>query len=160
MSLHYNPFGRYVMDKRLVERYYDISSDFNDSLSLIAILLIINKKSELTFPELKTHLNELEFKKDMIDNIEEIALSTESHEMGRLIRLLSPIDQLFVREKPRDIPSIITEGRKKIKTKKKSRAKKVKKQKEWKPPRGSNGKKLAPPSPKRYYTTELIKVTP
>lgn len=105
------------MDKRLVERYYDISSDFNDSLSLIAILLIINKKSELTFPELKTHLNELEFKSDTIDNIEEIALTTESHDMGRLIRLLSPIDQLFVREKPRDIPSIITEGRKKMKKK-------------------------------------------
>lgn len=105
------------MDKRLVERYYDISSDFNDSLSLIAILLIINKKSELTFPELKIHLNELEFKKDLIDNIEEISLTTESHEMGRLIRLLSPIDQLFVRERPRDIPSVITEGRKKFKKK-------------------------------------------
>lgn len=105
------------MDKRLVERYYDISSDFNDSLSLIAILLIINKKSELTFPELKTHLNELDFKADIIDSIEEIALSTESHDMGRLIRLLSPIDQLFAREKPRDIPNIITEGRKKMKKK-------------------------------------------
>lgn len=105
------------MNKRLVERYFDIASDFNDSLSLIAILLIIHKKSELTFPELKTHLNELEFKTDTIDSIEEIALTTESHDMGRLIRLLSPIDHLFVRERPRDIPSIITEGRKKMKKK-------------------------------------------
>lgn len=113
------------MDKRLVERYYDISSDFNDSLSLIAILLIINKKSELTFPELKTHLNELEFKADIIDSIEEIALSTESHDMGRLIRLLSPIDQLLVRERVRNIPSSITEGRKRIKLKKKIKSKKI-----------------------------------
>lgn len=105
------------MDKRLVERYYDLSSDFNDSLSLIAILLIIHKKSELTFPELKTQLNELEFKSDTVDNIEDIALTTESHDMGRLIRLLSPIDQLFVRERVRNIPSSITEGRKKFKKK-------------------------------------------
>jgi len=105
------------MNKQLIDRYYDLTSDFNDSLSLIAILLIIHKKSELTFPELKTQLNELEFKADTIDNIEDIALTTESHDMGRLIRLLSPIDQLFVREKPRDIPSTITEGRKKFKKK-------------------------------------------
>ena len=108
------------MDKRLVERYYSVASDFNDSLSLIAILLIIHKKSELTFPELKTHLNELEFKADIIDSIEEIALSTESHDMGRLIRLLSPIDQLFVRERPRMIPNVITLGRERIRTKKKA----------------------------------------
>jgi len=99
------------MNKHLIDRYYDLASDFNDSLSLIAILLIINKKSELTFPELKTQLSELEFNSDMIDSIEEVALLIESHDMGRLIRLLSPIDQLFVRERPRDIPSIITKGR-------------------------------------------------
>ena len=105
------------MDKRLVERFYSLASDYNDSLSLIAILLIIHKKSELTFPELKTQLNELEFKVDTIDSIEDMALSIESHDMGRLIRLLSPIDQLFVRERPREIPSTITEGRKKFKKK-------------------------------------------
>lgn len=105
------------MDKRLIERYYDISSDFNDSISLISILLILNKKSELTFPELKNNLSELEFKSDTVDSIEDVALSIESHDMGRLIRLLSPIDQLFARERPRDIPSVITEGRKKMKKK-------------------------------------------
>lgn len=105
------------MNKRLIERYYDVSSDFNDSISLIAILLIIHKKSELTFPELKTKLSELEFKDDTIDSIEELALSIQSHDMGRLIRLLSPIDNLFVRERPREIPSVITEGRKKMKKK-------------------------------------------
>lgn len=105
------------MNKNLIERYYDTCSDFNDSLSLIAILLIINKKSELTFPELKNLLNELEFEEDIIDHIEDMALSIESYDMGRLIRLLSPIDQLFVREKPRDIPSVITKGREKFKTK-------------------------------------------
>lgn len=105
------------MSKNLIERYYDTCSDFNDSLSLIAILLIVNKKSELTFPELKNHLSELAFKADTIDSIEELALSIESSDMGRLIRLLSPIDLLFVRERPRMIPSVITTGREKFKTK-------------------------------------------
>lgn len=103
------------MDSKLINRYYDIASDFNDSISLIAILLIINKKSELSFPELKEYLGNLELGLKIVEDIEDIALSIQSSEMGRLIRLLSPIDLLFVREKPRDIPSIITKGRENIK---------------------------------------------
>lgn len=105
------------MNKKLIERYYDVCSDFNDSLSLIAILLIINKKSELSFPDLKTLLNELEFEEDIVNHIEDLTLSIKSEDMGRLIRLISPIDKLFVRERPRDVPSVITKGREKFKTK-------------------------------------------
>lgn len=105
------------MDINLITRYYDISSDFNDSISLMVVLLIINKKSELEFHELKDTLSNLEFDDVLLDNLEDVALNIESHDMGRLIRLLSPVDKLFVREKPRDIPNIVTEGRKKIKKK-------------------------------------------
>jgi hypothetical protein len=105
------------MNKKLIDRYYEIASDFNDSISLISILLIINKKSELTFPELKAHLVDLDFNSDLLDDIEDVALSIESQELKRLVRLLSPIDQLFVRERVRNIPSVITEGRKKMKKK-------------------------------------------
>lgn len=110
----------------LVERFYDIASDFNDSLSLIAIMLIVTKRSELDFVELKTTLCDLEFDGALVDQIEDLACSTPSHDMGRLIRLLSPIDKLFVREKPRDIPSIITKGREKMKNKKKPKPRAVK----------------------------------
>ena len=103
------------MDSKLINRYYDIASDFNDSISLIAILLIINKKSEMTFPELKSYLSDLDLDLKTVEDIEDITLSIQSSDMGRLIRLLSPIDLLFVREKPRDIPSIITTGRENIK---------------------------------------------
>lgn len=109
--------GFLIVDINLITRYYDISSDFNDSISLMVMLLIINKKSELEFHELKDTLSNLEFDDVLLDNLEDVALNIESHDMGRLIRLLSPVDKLFVREKPRDIPSVVTEGRKKIKKK-------------------------------------------
>lgn len=117
------------MKKEVIERFYDITSDFNDSLSLIAILLIVNKKTELNFIDLKYKLCELEFNSDMIDDIEEVSLSIRSEDLGRLIRLISPIDGLFVREKPRDIPSVITEGRKRYKNKRTAKAKRKSRQK-------------------------------
>lgn len=103
------------MKLELIERYYDIASDFNDSISLVAVLLIIHGKTDLNFVDIKKQLSELEFDKSTIDAIEDIACSTPSHEMGRLIRLLSPIDQLLVRDRPREIPSVITLGRQKLK---------------------------------------------
>lgn len=114
------------MNIQLIERFYDIASDFNDSISLIAIMLIVTKRSELDFVTLKGVLCDLEFEASLVDHIEDLACSTPSHDMGRLIRLLSPIDKLFVREKPRDIPSIVTKGREKMKTKKKPKPRAVK----------------------------------
>lgn len=114
------------MKIKLIERYYDIASDFDDSISLIAIMLIITKRSELDFPTLKANLCDMEFDSMLVDQIEDMALSIPSGEMGRLIRLIGPIDQLFIRERPRDIPSVITSGRAKMKTKKKPKPRAVK----------------------------------
>lgn len=114
------------MKIELIERYYDIASDFNDSISLIAIMLIVTKRSELDFPTLKATLCDMEFDSGMVDQIEDMACSIPSADMGRLIRLLSPIDQLFVRERPRDLPSVITAGRAKMKNKKKPKPRAVK----------------------------------
>lgn len=114
------------MKIELIERYYDIASDYNDSISLIAIMLIITKRSELDFPTLKASLCDMEFNSEMVDQIEDMACTIPSADMGRLIRLLSPIDHLFVRERPRDIPSVITEGRVRMKSKKKPKPRAVK----------------------------------
>ena len=114
------------MHIQLIERFYDIASDFNDSVSLIALMLIVTKQSDMDFVTLKGILCDLEFDREMVDLIEDMALSIPSRDMGRLIRLIGPIDQLFVRERPRDIPSVITLGRAKMKTKKKPKPRAVK----------------------------------
>lgn len=114
------------MHIQLIERFYDIASDFNDSVSLIALMLIVTKRSDLDFVTLKGILCDLEFDRALVDMIEDMALSIPSHDMGRLIRLVGPIDQLFVRERPRDMPSVITAGRAKMKTKKKPKPRAVK----------------------------------
>jgi len=107
------------VNKASLNRFYDVASDFNDSLSLIGILLIIHKKTDLDFVDIKHKLAELECDDEMIDHIEDLSLSIPSEDMGRLIRLIAPIDKLFARDKPRDIPNIITIGREQFKGKKK-----------------------------------------
>lgn len=114
------------MHIHLIERFYDIASDFNDSVSLIALMLIVTKRSDMDFVTLKGILCDLEFDAKLVDMIEDMALSIPTGDMGRLIRLIGPIDQLFVRERPRDIPSVITAGRAKMKTKKKPKPRAVK----------------------------------
>ena len=57
------------MKLELIERYYDIASVFNDSISLIAVLLIIHDKTDLNFADIKEQLSELEFGKSTIDAI-------------------------------------------------------------------------------------------
>jgi len=103
--------------KASLERFYSLASDFNDSLSLMAIMLIVHKKTDMDFVEVKGRLAELECDDCMIDSIEDLSLSIPSQDMGRLIRLLSPIDGLMVRERPRDIPSPVTLSRKSAKVK-------------------------------------------
>ena len=120
-----NQMGNDV-DIQLIERFYDISSDFDDSISLIALALIFTKRSDLDFVTLKNKLCDLELTQELIESIEDLAISTLSEDMLRLIRLISPIDNLFVRERPRDIPSVITAGRAKMRTKKKPKPRAVK----------------------------------
>lgn len=79
----------------MINRYYDIASDFGDSLCLIAILLIINKKTDLNFVEMVEMLNSLKFDGGTLDNMEDLALMINNNDMRVFIKQILPLDRLI-----------------------------------------------------------------
>lgn len=83
-----------------IDRFYSVTADFNDNLSLIAILMVVTDRTQLGYIDFKQKLSSL-CCEDIIDTIEELSLSIDAKEMRRLIEKLGPIEELFIRERPR-----------------------------------------------------------
>ncbi len=81
----------------LISRFYDEASVFDDSLIIIALFLIFNKKTDDNIIELKTKLEDLVLSDSIVDSMIELQENYRSKEFKQIVNQLSDIDGLIQR---------------------------------------------------------------
>lgn len=81
----------------LISRFYDEASVFDDSLIIIALFLIFNKKTDDNIIELKTKLEDLVLSDSIVDSMIELQENYRTKEFKQIVNQLSDIDGLIQR---------------------------------------------------------------